>query len=311
MADFQNKRDGFLTQADIVRGIKKTGIKLGDVILVHSAMRTLGYIQGGPQTVVDALLEAVGERGTLVVPTFTFFHEIEEDPIIDPFNDRSDTGIITETVRKLPGAQRSTAFRHSLAAISHRAKVITEVDPALSPFDLRSSFGVMLALNAQVLLLGMAYETSSTSHHFAEWVCDVPYRRAIPLKVKVRLKDGSIIEQAMTDYQPKPSKDGSYYGSRGCDFNRLGKMLEDKNLVGITAIGNAVARRFAMRDLIDLAQLEARKDYNIFRTPEGKPEYITPLDIGTTVSSPLIADSAGRSSRYQWCVMDKSKLSLD
>jgi aminoglycoside 3-N-acetyltransferase len=311
MADLQKNKHDFLTQADIVRGIKETGIKPGDVILVHSAMRTLGYIQGGPQTVVDALLEAVGEQGTLVVPTFTFFHEIEEDPIIDPFNDPSNTGIITETVRKHPNAFRSTAFRHSFAAIGRRARVITEVDPTLSPFDLRSSFGVMLALNTQVLLLGTAYNTSSTSHHFAEWVCDVPYRHAIAREIKMRLKDGSIVEKTMIDYQPKPSEDGLSYGSRGCNFNRLGKMLEDGNLAGVTAIGNAVARRFAMRDLIDLAQTEAKNDYNIFRTAEGKSDCPTPLDYGITVFSPLITDSAGRSCRHQWCVMDKSKLSLN
>ena len=161
-------------------------------------------------------------------------------------------GIITEIARKRPEALRSVAFRHSFAAIGRRAAVITEVDPSLAVFDLRSSFGVMLALNAQVVLMGVTY-SSSTSHHFAELVCEVPYRQTIERRTKVRRPDGSVYQQPITDYQPK-SEGGTYYGSRGPDFNRLGKMLEDAGGAGRTFIGNAAVRRFPMRDLIDLAQ---------------------------------------------------------
>ena len=296
--------DTELTQQEIVEGLRQTGLKAGDVVLVHSAMRTMGRVRRGAGTVVDALLDVVGDRGTLVVPTFTFVHEIAEDPIIDPQSDPSEMGAITETARKHPRAIRSTAFRHSFAAIGRRAEFITQVNPALPVFDIRSSFGVMLALNTQILMLGMTY-SSCTSHHFGEWVCEVPYRHTIDLNVKVRQRDGSVVPQAMTDYQPH-----TYTGSRHTDFNRLGRMLEQRDMVGITTIGNAVLRRFAMRDLIDLAQFEAEKDYNVFRTDEGAIEAFTPLDFGTIVLSPEMLDSAGRPNRYQWSVVDPSRLIL-
>lgn len=293
-----------VTRDEIYRGLWDTGLHDGDVVLVHSAMRTLGRVQGGADTVVSALLEVIGERGTLVVPTFTFIHEVEDDPVIDPRSDPSEMGAITEAARTHPRALRSTAYRHSFAAIGRRAGVLAGVDPALSVFDLRSAFGVMLALNAQVLMLGMTYG-SCTSFHFAEWLCEVPYRRVIPLDVKVRKSDGTEVPQAMTDYQPH-----SYTGTRRPDFNRMGRMLEEQKLVGIAAVGNAVARRFAMRDLVDLAQAEAEKDYNVFRTPEGGTTHGTPLDSGTTVLSPEMPDAAGRPDRYQWSVMDESRLKL-
>ena len=293
---------------DIVRGLQDVKIERGDVVLVHSAMRTFGKVQGGGKTVVEAFLKVLGPEGTLIMPTFTFAHEAEKEPVIDPQNDKSEMGAISESVRLHPEALRSTAFRHSFAAIGRRAEVITRVDPKLSPFDLRSSFGVMLALNAKVLLAGLTY-SSCTSHHFAEWVCDVPYRHAIPLNVKVRRPDGSIVLQQMTDYQPKPGKDGSYYGSRHTDFNFLGKMLEDKKLVNISCIGNAVIRSFTMRDIISLAESEAKKDYNVFRVGEGgKSGYFTPLDVGQIVISGDMKDGAGRSAHYQWCVRDETKL---
>ena len=137
----------------------------------------------------------------------------------------------------------------------------------------------------------------------------MPYRHTVPLNVKVRGQDGFIAAQQMTDYQPKPSKDGSYYGSRHTDFNFLGKMLEDRNLVNISFIGNAVIRSFAMRDLICLAEAEAKKNYNVFRAKEGsKSGYFTPLDTGRIVISGDMKDGAGRSAHYQWCVCDETKL---
>ena len=111
----------------------------------------------------------------------------------------------------------------------------------------------------------------------------------------------------MIDYQPKPSKDGSYYGSRHTDFNKMGQMLEDMGKVGITTIGNAVVRRASMRDIVDLAQVEAAKDYNIFRTEEGQHDF-SPLKAGKTVSSPEIKDGAGRGTKYQWSVVDETKI---
>lgn len=295
-----------LKKDEIIKGLGRVGLKRGDVALIHTAMRTFGHIDGAGPTVVDALLEVLGSSGTLVAPTFTFSHEAEDDPIIDPERDRSEMGAITEAVRTHPEALRSVAYRHSFAAIGRRASVITEVDPALSPFDIRSSFGVMLALDAQVVLLGMTY-SSSTSHHFAEWLCDVSYRRKNPLVVKVRRPDGSIATQPMTDYQPK-SEGGSYYGTRHPDFNCLGRMLEDRGVVGTAFIGNAAARRFPMRGLIDLAQAEASKDENIFRMSEGQADRSTELTFGTQVLSPAMTDGAGRSTQFEWCIRDVSQL---
>lgn len=215
-----------VTRTDLVAGLRAVGLRHGQVALVHSALRTFGTVDGGAETVVDALLDVLGERGTLVVPTFTFGHEVEADPLIDPATDVSEMGAITEAARRRPDARRTTAFRHSFAAIGRRAELLASVDHHLHPFDLRSSFGVMLGLDTQVVLLGVTY-TNSTSHHFAEFVAEVPYRRVITRDARLRQADGTVIATTMGDWQPKPSTDGTYYGSRSTDFNRLGRMLED------------------------------------------------------------------------------------
>ena len=298
----RNSNTPIVTKPDIIRGIKELGLKQGGVVLVHSAMRTVGFIEGGADSVVDAFLEVLGDKGTLVAPTFCFVHEVEEDPIIDPVKDPSEMGIITETVRLRDDAFRSVNYRHSVAAIGRRARVITEVDPVLSEFDPRSSFGVLLSLNAKVVLLGVTY-SSSTTHHLAEYAFEVPYRKTIDLEAKVRLADGTLVPQKMTDYQPF-----TYTGSRSTDFNKLGRMQEERDEVQVTVIGNAIARCFKLRDMVDFALEEADKDFNVFRTDEGKAGTHTDLDFGTIVLSPPMEDGAGWPGRIQWAVKDPSKL---
>jgi len=298
---------GGLTEQQLESGFAAVGLAPGQAVLVHSAMRTLGHIEGGADAVAQALLDVVGPRGTIVVPTFTFAHEAEAEPIIDPAADRSEMGAITEAIRRRPDARRSTAFRHSFAAVGRRADVIANVDPRLAPFDLRSAFGVMLALDAQVLLIGVTY-SNSTSHHFAEWMSDVPYRHTVIRRVRVRRPDGRVVAMRMADFQPRPSADGSYYGSRATDFNRLGRMLEERGLVSVSTMGNAVLRRFAMRDLLSLAQAEAARDFNVFRTPEGRKTEITSLADGVIAFSEETLDAAGRPERHIWSVVDPNAI---
>jgi aminoglycoside N3'-acetyltransferase len=215
-------------------------------------------------------------------------------------------GAISEAVRRHPGAFRSSAFRHSFAAVGRRSRVITEVDPRVSSFDLRSSFGVMLALNTQVLLLGVPY-SNATSFHFSEWLCDVPYRHAVERSAKLRLPNRPVEEVAFVDYQPKPSGGGGYYGKRTMDFNRVGSILEESRKVSVATIGNAVARRFSMRDLCDYAQSKMETDSDLFRTREDETGKITNLKDGKIVLVDL-TDGAGRTSQQQWSVVDPYRL---
>ena len=40
-------------------------------LMVHCSMSSLGRVQGGAQTIVEALIQSVGEQVTLVMPTLT------------------------------------------------------------------------------------------------------------------------------------------------------------------------------------------------------------------------------------------------
>jgi aminoglycoside N3'-acetyltransferase len=234
------------------------------------------YAGGGGLTALAWAVDVLGPTGTLCAPTFCFYNEAVDErgdtPVIDPATEPTEMGAIAEATRLWPGACRSTAFRHSVAAVGpsvalwgrtqtprttplhrtsqlhacacrswhlreggrcagRRAEQICNVDPTLSCFDMRSVFGQMLAFNAKILLLGLNY-TNCTACHFGEFTIEVPYRGTVPKSVSVRLPNGSVkTDVAMTDYQPMPSADGSYYGAQGPDFNRMGQCLEAQGKV--------------------------------------------------------------------------------
>ena len=57
---------------ELVTGFEQLGLGNDDVLMVHSSYKSLGGVEGGAETVVDALREVVGEKGTVLFPTFNF-----------------------------------------------------------------------------------------------------------------------------------------------------------------------------------------------------------------------------------------------
>ncbi len=53
---------------EIIQRLKEAGLKRSDVVMVHTSSKRLGYVCGGAQTVIEALMEAVGADGTIMMP---------------------------------------------------------------------------------------------------------------------------------------------------------------------------------------------------------------------------------------------------
>ena len=60
-----------ITLADISISLRALGLGPGHHVLVHSSLSSMGHVDGGAPTVVQALLDVVGPQGTVLAPTLT------------------------------------------------------------------------------------------------------------------------------------------------------------------------------------------------------------------------------------------------
>lgn len=99
----------------IIEDLRKLGVKKGDKLLIHSSYKSLGKIEGGVQTLISALKDAVGEEGTLLLPTFTYDYVNKNNPVFDVKRTVSHVGYLPESFRHTDGVKRSLHPTHSLA----------------------------------------------------------------------------------------------------------------------------------------------------------------------------------------------------
>lgn len=166
---------------------------------VHSSLSRLGYVEGGAETVVDALLEVVGPEGTVMVPTFN--HGAAE--VFDPTTTPSVNGAATEAFRNRPGAHRSLHATHPYAAIGPLAEYLTEGHMEVETFDPRSPLGKLAEMGGWVLLLGIGM-VANTAAHIGETMARVPCIGYGRLKRRVRLTDGTIIPATSVTWRDGP-----------------------------------------------------------------------------------------------------------
>ena len=169
------------SQNDIATDLRALGVREGGILMVHASLSSLGQVDGGPATVVSALLEVLTVRGTLVMPAFRnsvsvpgLTDDIPESltaearkltPPYDPATTPSDMGAIAEAFRTWSGALRSAHPTSSIVACGPRAKRITASHPPAWATGAQSPFEQLRELDAQLLLLGVGFNRLAMLHH--------------------------------------------------------------------------------------------------------------------------------------------------
>ena len=244
-----------LTRDQIAAALRALGLPAGAIVFMHSSMSSIGYVEDGADTIVDAFLDILSPGGTLVVPTFTFAHGNDDNRVFDSARDPSEMGRLTEVTRTRPGARRSCHLLHSVAALGAHAEEIT-ASHGPSAWAADGPFWKLYELDAHILLLGVPY-LRCTFFHVVEQLVQVPYRRWREVEARVQDRDGSQRPLLTLIYSPKP-------GFAGNDFNKLGALLEERGLVQVGTVGNAVARVFRARDVLEVGLAQYRKDPLLF-----------------------------------------------
>jgi len=241
------------TRDTIVRQLLDLGVQPGGVLLVHTAFSKVGPVVGGPAGLIAALREALGPDGTLVMPSMSSDDDNPFDPATTPC---PDMGVVAETFWRSPGVLRSDS-PHAFAAIGSHAREITGLHPIEVPRGLDSPVGRAYELDAQVLLLGVDHDASTTIH-LAENLAGVRYRRD---KYVTVLKDGKRVRLEYREID------------HCCqEFALADRWLDEKNLQKNGIVGHGEARLVRSRDIVEVVTAHLRAEETVFLHPMGVDE---------------------------------------
>jgi aminoglycoside 3-N-acetyltransferase len=180
------------TRASLRADLERLGLRGGDLVMVHAAMRRVGPILGGPDALIGAILDATAPGGTVVA--YTDWDASYEDlcdadgrvpeewrPHVPPFDPQAsrairDNGVIAEFVRTWPGAVRSASPGPSIAAIGARAEWLAADHPIEYGYGENSPFAKLVAAGGRVLMAGAPLDTMTLLHH-AEHLARIPGKR--------------------------------------------------------------------------------------------------------------------------------------
>lgn len=258
-----------ITYQQLVTELAACGLGAGQVVLVHSSLSSLGWVVGGAQTVIQALLDVLTSSGTLMMPAHTgentdpanwvappvpepWWAVIRENrPAFDPL--RTPTfriGVIPELFRTWPGVVRSAHPVGSFAAHGPQAPFLTDDHLLEDTFGQRSPLGKLYALDGFVLLLGVGHE-NNTSLHLAEHRAHWPGRRTIR-EGTAMLVEGQRrwVEYDQLDFETE-------------DFPIIGAAFEQERGIVRGKVGAATVRLMKQRPLVDFAVtwMETHRDF--------------------------------------------------
>ena len=248
-----------ITKKRVLRDLRAAGVEIGDTVIVHTSMRSIGWIVGGAVTIIEALMQAVTDNGTIVIPTQStdngepshwrapavpesWWSIIRSEmPPYDPVTTPTrKMGIVAETFRKYPEVYRSPHPQASFAAWGKNAKEIVTVHPKDDVFGKNSPLGRLYEFDAKILLIGIQYN-ANTSLHYAEFKANLPN---IP-----RVNKGA----AVFEHGKRMWATWDEIDYNDDDFARIGQEFERAKDLSAVHIGQAESHIFPMRELVDFA----------------------------------------------------------
>ena len=158
-----------VTRDQLLADLQRLGVSPGDSLIVHGSLRSIGWVEGGPDAVIDALQTALGPQGTVAMPTFC-----PPRPRFIVAETPCDTGLIPETFRRRADVLRSRHPTHSVAAWGARAATVVAGHEHATALGVDSPLHRMAELGASVLMIGVDCRRCSLIH-VAEALLRVPY----------------------------------------------------------------------------------------------------------------------------------------
>ncbi len=240
-----NKRE--ITQRELELAFKVCGIEKGDLLLMHSALSSIGDVKGGADTVIDALLNVLGEDGTLAVVAMSGQHPF------DPETAPSTVGIISETLRRRKGAFRSLKPVHSVAAYGKKAEEFTSGhDVSETNCGEGTPYTKLRDMGGKILMLGVDMNRNTTLHSIED-IMDSYYLENRTVPAPVYMKDYEGKTMTMRKFPP---------GHR--DFLKFTSVLRRNGALIEGIAGNARMLLIDVKKMFELGEKMLEKDPDYF-----------------------------------------------
>jgi aminoglycoside 3-N-acetyltransferase len=258
-----------VTRSRLAAELRRLGVRAGAITMVHTRMSAIGWVVGGAETVVRALLDALGPDGTLMAyaswrehvyraeerpPQEDRAEYLVEPPVFDAATAEVDPdyGRIPQRVRTWPGALHSGHPEAGVVAIGARAAWLTAPHPADDAYGAGTPFARLVEAGGKVLMLGAPLDTVTLLHH-AEAIAHAPAKRRLSYTVAVA--DGDrVAERAFTDID---TAEGPFpYERLGLGEDPFAAIARAALAAGIGTrgrVGRAESHLFAARELTAFA----------------------------------------------------------
>lgn len=217
---------------DILKTLKKSGVKKGDIIFIHSDLSAFGKIGEVRDRdefmglILKVFKDIVGEEGTIVMPTFTY--SFCKNKIYDINFSPSSVGVLTEYFRKQKEVIR-TAHPIFSVAIWGKEKRFFNSNLSKDSFDQDSIFGKLHKKNAKIVFFGAPFQ-SCTFIHYIEQSFSVPYRYSKTFGGKIKI--GSQVYKDKYEYFVRPLDNDV-----NVDLDRFKNYLFEEKLIKLTKLG--------------------------------------------------------------------------
>jgi aminoglycoside 3-N-acetyltransferase len=204
------KQGKIILETDIIEQLRLHGLNSGDVALVHSSLSKLGNVKGGAPTVIRALLEVLGDDGTLAMPSFPAlgytYNYLSTNPSFDVRHTPSQMGIITETFRKIKGVKRSLHPTDPVCAIGKETKFLLKGHSMqLTPYNENSPFYKLITLKGKIVLLGVPLDRVTNFHVPEDLIPNFKYPVYHQKQFLVKVRDEVGIERMIETKSHDPA----------------------------------------------------------------------------------------------------------
>lgn len=249
-----------LTPDQISEAVRGLGLQPDHVVMLHGSVKAVGPVLGGPNTILQALLDTLTPTGTLMMyagwedipddldelPEPERQHWIDHFPPFDPATARAvrDNSILAEFLRTWPGAHRSLNPEASMVAMGAQADALTHNHPLNYGYGVGSPLERLVQAEGKVLLLGAPLDTI-TLLHYAEAVAHMRHKAIVHYRVPL-LRDGQRLWVEVEDFDTGDPHDDY-------TFEQIAQEYLDSGQGRMGTVGQATAHLFDAAGLVAFA----------------------------------------------------------